>query len=77
MCGCGGKQLTIVATSLHSVKTTYPAMTTKAMPPIKEGTFPFIVVNLRINNAGSDIRKDKTVIRLGTEAEYQVGGASK
>ena len=65
-------QLTAEAPAWHRVKTTYPAMTTQAMPTIKEGTYPFIVVNLRIKNDDSEFRKDKTVIRMGTELEYQV-----
>ena len=47
-------------------------MGTQAMPSLKEGTNPFIVVNLRIKKADTDVRTDKTVIRLGTEVEYQV-----
>ena len=42
------------------------------MPSLKEGFQPFIVVNLRIKKENSDVRADKTVIRLGTEVEYQV-----
>ena len=47
-------------------------MGTQAMPSLKDGTNPFIVVNLRIKKADTDVRTDKTVIRLGTEVEYQV-----
>ena len=42
------------------------------MPSLKDGKNPFIVVNLRIKKADTDVRTDKTVIRLGTEVEYQV-----
>merc|ERR1712098_34954 len=57
----------------YSVKTTYPAiiMGTQAMPSLKDGKNPFIVMNLRIKKADTDVRTDKTVIRLGTEVEYQ------
>eukprot|EP00092_Neocalanus_flemingeri_P009539 GFUD01010267.1.p1 GENE.GFUD01010267.1~~GFUD01010267.1.p1 ORF type:complete len:108 (+),score=28.98 GFUD01010267.1:170-493(+) len=46
-------------------------MTTQALPPLNDGSHPFIVINLRIKKEQTDVRTEKTVIRLGTEVEYQ------
>merc|ERR1712212_446437 len=65
--------LSLASRHSYSVKTTNPAiiMGTQAMPSLKDGKNPFIVVNLRIKKADTDVRADKTVIRLGTDVEYQ------
>eukprot|EP00091_Calanus_sinicus_P005166 TRINITY_DN15555_c0_g1_i1.p1 TRINITY_DN15555_c0_g1~~TRINITY_DN15555_c0_g1_i1.p1 ORF type:complete len:131 (-),score=33.94 TRINITY_DN15555_c0_g1_i1:96-488(-) len=57
----------------HSVKTTYPVsvMGTQALPALKDGHLPFILVNLRIKKEDTEVRTDKTVIRLGSDLEYQ------
>ena len=47
-------------------------MGTQALPSLKEGHLPFIVVNLRIKKENTDVRTDKTVIRLGSDLEFQV-----
>ena len=47
-------------------------MGTQALPSLKDGHLPFIVVNLRIKKENTDVRTDKTVIRLGSDLEYQV-----
>eukprot|EP00090_Calanus_glacialis_P014483 TRINITY_DN23282_c0_g1_i1.p1 TRINITY_DN23282_c0_g1~~TRINITY_DN23282_c0_g1_i1.p1 ORF type:complete len:108 (+),score=34.20 TRINITY_DN23282_c0_g1_i1:48-371(+) len=46
-------------------------MGTQALPSLKDGHLPFIVVNLRIKKENTDVRTDKTVIRLGSDLEFQ------
>ena len=50
-------------------------MSTQALPPLKDGNHPFILINLRIAKEKSDFMTEKVVIRLGTYLDYQVTGA--